>query len=93
TTGEILAGGNTFIFIEKYAITPKCKDIANRLVEYLKINKNPKTIDIDKETKVFVYNDESIFFYKDSIFKNNDFIKRIKFKNERDLAKEISLLI
>lgn len=59
----------------------------------MKINKNPKTIDIDKETKVFVYNDESIFFYKDSIFKNNDFIKRIKFKNERDLAKEISLLI
>ena len=68
-------------------------ECSGNIGEYLKINKNPKTIDIDKETKVFVYNDESIFFYKDSIFKNNDFIKRIKFKNERDLAKEISLLI
>lgn len=92
-TGEILTGGNTFIFIENHAINPKCKEIANRLVEYLKINKNPKTIDIDKEIKLFAYNDENTFFYKGSIFKNNDFVKRIKFKNERDLAKEIALLI
>lgn len=91
-TDEILTGGNTFIFIENHAINPKYKEIANRLVEYLKINKNPKTIDIDKETQLFAYNDESTFFYKGSIFKNNDFVKRIKFKNERDLAKEIALL-
>lgn len=91
-TDEILTGGNTFIFIENHAINPKYKEIANRLVEYLKINKNPKTINIDKETQLFAYNDESTLFYKGSIFKNNDFVKRIKFKNERDLAKEIVLL-
>lgn len=91
-TGEILAGGNVFIFVENHAINTEYKDIADKLVDYLNTNRNPKKIKLKNDLELFAYIDDNNLFYKGTFLKNNDIVKTIQFKNENDLAKEIALL-
>lgn len=82
-----------FIFVENHAINTECKDIADKLVDNLNTNRNPKKIKINNDLELFAYIDYNNLFYKGTFLNNNDIVKIIQFKNKNDLAKEIALLI
>lgn len=91
-TGEILSGGNTFIFVKINTINPTYKDIVNRLFEYIRFNKKDKKVKINDNLDIIALSNDNTSYIECILIKNNQHYKTSKYRNELQLAKELTIL-
>ncbi|MDU7038847.1 MAG: hypothetical protein E6346_05695 [Lactococcus lactis] len=91
-TGEILSGGNTFIFVKINTINPTYKDIVNRLFEYIRFNKKDKKVKINDNLEIIALSNDNTSYIECVLIKNNQLYKTSKYRNELQLAKELTIL-